>query len=84
MTLLDFEELAGYWSEHPPLHMLLAAYLGVGTTRVHGNRPPPGKAELSSLLAELGPGFAAGDVHAGLGEVALDFRDLKRRGRSAE
>jgi hypothetical protein len=84
MTLLDFEELVGYWSEHPPLHVLLAAYLGVGAKNMRRSPPAPGKADHSTLLAELGPSFAAGDVHAGLGAVALDFQDLKRRVRSPE
>ena len=30
MTLFDFEELTKYWAEHPPLHIMVAAYLGAG------------------------------------------------------
>jgi hypothetical protein len=30
MTLFDFEELAAYWAEHPPVHILVGAYLGIG------------------------------------------------------
>ena len=30
MTLFDFEELTAYWVEHPPVHILVGAYLGVG------------------------------------------------------
>ena len=29
MTLPRFERLCRYWSAHPPLHLLVAAYLGV-------------------------------------------------------
>ena len=30
MTLLEVEELTRYWIEHPPLHLMVAAYLGLG------------------------------------------------------
>jgi len=29
MTLFDVEELCLYWSRHPPIHVMLAAFLGV-------------------------------------------------------
>jgi hypothetical protein len=35
MTLFEFEELCSYWTEHPPVHLMVAAYLGVGDK---GNR----------------------------------------------
>jgi hypothetical protein len=34
--------------------------------------------EVVHLLAELGPSFARGDVHAGLNPVVLDFNELRR------
>jgi hypothetical protein len=90
MTLLEVEELTAYWAEHPPLHMLVAAYLGVGQeTRLRkasalsgegsskfGNKTGP---DIPSLLAELGPGFGAADIHAGLAPAVLDFTELRRR-----
>ncbi len=90
MTLLDFEELTAYWAEHPPVHILVAAYLGLGKgkrTRTPFGTPGEassalrGKAapDAGSVLAELGPGFATGDVHAGLAPVVLDFNELLRR-----
>jgi hypothetical protein len=84
MTLLEVDELASYWAEHPPVHLLLAAYLGVGKdkhTRTPGKSAtrPPTDAEPSSVLASLGRGFAAGNVHAGLAPVVLDFAELRRR-----
>jgi len=85
MTLFDFEELTGYWAEHPPLHILISAYLGVGKDRHTMVQMPPGSPEpktssgLEVLLAELGPGFGSGDVHAGLTPVVLDFTELRRR-----
>jgi hypothetical protein len=90
MTLFDIEELMAYWVEHPPVHILLGAYLGVGKHQRNpisftGSRP--GRAptsDLPTILAELGPGFGAGDVHAGLPGVVLDFSELRRRVRSSD
>jgi hypothetical protein len=90
MTLFDFEELTAYWVDHPPLHILLGARLGAGKHRRkplpsapdHSGRPAG--AELAAVLAELGPGFGAGDVHAGLAPVVLDFGELQRRARVVE
>jgi hypothetical protein len=82
MTLLEVDELASYWAEHPPVHLLLAAYLGVGKdkhTPAKSATRPPTDAELSSVLAGLGRGFAVGNVHAGLAPVVLDFAELRRR-----
>lgn len=80
MTLCEVAELMAYWAVHPPVHILLAALLGFA-----GN----GRASASSAIpqqmpAELGPGFYAGDVHAGLGAAVLDIARLRRRGQSTE
>jgi hypothetical protein len=90
MTLFDFEELTAYWVEHPPVHILVGAYLGAGKHQ-RKRIPPAGSnpgsetgSELRALLAELGPGFGTGDVHAGLPGVVLDFAELRRRARSRE
>jgi hypothetical protein len=85
MTLFDFEELTEYWAEHPPLHILVGAYLGVGKQlrRPTGSSlDDPRNAEGSNseeVRAELGPGFHTGDVHAGLTPVVLDFAELRRQ-----
>jgi len=90
MTLFDFEELTAYWVEHPPVHILVGAYLGVGRhqrSQIPSADPSPGRAassDLQGLLAELGPGFRAGDVHAGLLGVVLDFAELRRRVKSGD
>jgi hypothetical protein len=84
MTLFDIEELMAYWVEHPPVHILVAAYFGVGKHQRKRAAPAgsnPGS-DIQALLAELGPGFGAGDVHAGLPGVVLDFAELRRRARS--
>ena len=90
MTLFDFEELTAYWVEHPPVHILVGAYLGVGKHRRKpvlpaGSRPGRSpSSDLPTILAELGHGFGACDVHAGLPGVVLDFSELRRRVRSSD
>jgi hypothetical protein len=90
MTLFDFEELTAYWVEHPPVHILVGAYLGVGKRQrkpIPSAGSRPGRApssDLPTILAELGPGFGAGDVHAGLPGVVLDFSELRRQVRSSD
>jgi hypothetical protein len=89
MTLFEFEELASYWAEHPPLHLLVGAYLGVGKNnhnRVSASTAPvwgTGSA-FGSVLSQLGPGFGAGDVHAGLAPVVLDIAELRRRAKASD
>lgn len=29
MTMADYHELLAYWADHPPLHILAAAYFGI-------------------------------------------------------
>jgi hypothetical protein len=85
MTLFQIEELTSYWVQHPPLYMLAAAYFGFGkdndallqSKSMVGGREP--HTDLNSVLADLGPGFSAGDVHAGLSPAILDFGELCRR-----
>jgi len=87
MTLFEVEELTAYWAEQPPVHILLGAYLGVGKHRrrqTPSAGSEPGRAapaDLHNFLAELGPGFGAGDVHAGLPGVVLDFAELRNRAK---
>jgi hypothetical protein len=89
MTLFQVEELASYWAQHPPLHLLIAAYLGVGKEK-HA-RPPASlkrmqrsSSDVGSVLAHLGPGFSSGDVHAGLSPANLDFAELRRQARAPD
>lgn len=87
MTLLDVEELASYWIDNPPSHLMIAAYLGIGKKRSKRASVLPETAagmsassgEVGHILAELGPSFASGDVHAGMSPVVLDFGELRRR-----
>lgn len=85
MTLFQVEELTSYWTQHPPLHRLIAAYIGTGKEKPA--RPPPvspirarqANSDIGEMLTQLGPGFSAGEVHAGLSPVVLDFAELRRR-----
>jgi hypothetical protein len=38
MTLFQIEELTSYWAQHPPAHLLIAAYLGIAKTKPQGYR----------------------------------------------
>jgi hypothetical protein len=85
MTLFEVEELARYWIAHPPVHLLIAACLGLGGKEPGRQEPHrwPAVADPSpaaaQLLAGLGPGFTRGDVHSGLGPAVVDFDKLRRR-----
>jgi hypothetical protein len=90
MTLFQVEELTSYWAQHPPLHLLFAAYLGLRSDR-HPKIPPEqldigGRSgpDPGSILAQLGPGFTGGDIHAGLSPVILDFAELRRAAAISE
>lgn len=74
MTLHEVEELFAYWAAHPPVHLMVAAYLGIGR-----NRRAPRDGGEAALVADLGPGFVKGDVNRGLPPVVLDFAELRRR-----
>lgn len=50
MTLEEYRRFARYWERHPPLHLLVAAFLGV---RPKSDAPPAG--DLGTLLA-MAPG----------------------------
>jgi hypothetical protein len=89
MTLLDVEELSGYWAEHPPVHLMVAAYLGVkpqpsGPSPVAGSGPrltsgsPVADPVDAAALLRV-PGMARGDIHDGLAAPIFDFEELRRR-----
>jgi hypothetical protein len=83
MTLFQVEELTSYWAQHPPLHLLVAAFLGLGKDKQKQLPSTPAQrgqqTGSDAMLAELGTGFSARDVHTGLSPVVLDFAELSRR-----
>jgi hypothetical protein len=71
LTLLDLDELLlPYLAEHPPTHILVAAFVGWKPKEKRS-------ATIDDLARELGPGFQQRDVHDGLGAPVLDFARLK-------
>ena len=48
MTLHHYRALQRYWTRHPPTHLLIAAWLGVGP------KPEPEPADLGDLIALFG------------------------------
>lgn len=93
MTLLDYEELCGYWADHPPVHLSVAAYLGIGRRPGGATRPSssphssssPSSPSTNSGLHELlaSQGFAKGNLHDGCAEgVVLDFAGMVARAKA--
>jgi hypothetical protein len=82
MTLGEVDELAAYWVGHPPLHIAVAAYLGLGhrsRNQIEASMKSTSNLDSTALCAALGPGFAVADVDAGLAPVVLDIAELRRR-----
>ncbi|KTR97008.1 hypothetical protein SB2_02740 [Methylobacterium radiotolerans] len=61
MTLWDVRRLYRYWSAHPPVHELVAAFMGV---KAQAELPPPA----ASAGAEV-------DDPSGIGAMILRFPD---------
>ena len=57
LTLWQVHELFAYWNEHPPVHVLLAAYLG--SRKAIGSRE-----ELMRDVAELGAAVCSPQRHS--------------------
>jgi hypothetical protein len=81
LTLVDFQKyFLPYWNEHPPVHVLVAAYLGFKPQTGAGMTPqstqsPQNISELLSMPA----GMMEGDIHEGLPEPILDFAEFQQR-----
>jgi hypothetical protein len=72
MTLADVREIADYWAEHPPVHLLLAAFIGF--------KPEPtieGGGDWATSLPPA-PGIVSGQLPANLPEPIFDFDALMR------
>jgi hypothetical protein len=71
MTLLDVNELCAYWMDHPPVHLMAAAYLGIGS----GKRPSPVRG--SSPVPGLSPGMSRGpEIRGPHTAPATDLRSV--------
>lgn len=86
MTLLEVEELAAYWHKHPPVHLLVAGFVGyraddeVATEHI----PSPGSDYHSVSIALppqlLGvPGVGPGQLPPNMPPPILDFEELMSR-----
>ncbi|MBB6251712.1 hypothetical protein [Nitrospirillum iridis] len=51
-TLPRYQALWRYWRHHPPVHLMVAAYLGLAPD----GPPPTGEVGLAELLATFGEG----------------------------
>jgi hypothetical protein len=71
LTLVDVDELLlPYLAEHPPVHILVAGFVGFKPRR------RPARDDVAEWRHRLG----SGDVHAGMqAPVMLDFAALKAR-----
>ena len=86
MTLLEVEELTHYWSEHPPVHLLLAAFMSAGGTIAPmagsggGDFIRPHQPRLSEILTLPGVGQTIRPLTARFGPGAVDeMRAMLRR-----
>src|SRR6266550_1254732 len=80
MTLWDVMELGEYWAENPPVHILVAAYLGFkGEPAVTPSFNPDDYRGINDNwqqeLAAI-PGAAAGPLPTNLPDPVLDFEAL--------
>jgi hypothetical protein len=81
MTMAQAEDIFSYWEEQPPAFLVLAridamiaAWFGIKQPNRQMAAPMPSASELMPL------GMApVADIHAGLGDVVLDFDELKRK-----
>lgn len=55
MDMEDVDDLMTYWADHPPVHLMVAAYLGV-KPKTQGPPQKPGKAEIDQLVQMFGRG----------------------------
>jgi hypothetical protein len=85
LTLFDIDDLCGYWADHPPTHVLVAAFLGV--------KPRPAPAASAMRVGEIGAPGDVGQLMASLGDgdpyqgckgpAVYDFTALKARQQSS-
>jgi len=81
MTLFDVEELCAYWSRHPPIHVMLAAFFGVKSeSPVAIPREIQSGESIPSAIVLAGmPGMVAGEMDMSLPVPIFDVAELMRQ-----
>jgi hypothetical protein len=84
MTIFEVEEIFAYWGDHPPTHLMVAAYLGVkpsSRSRLDAPLGPNSAAFLPEEAAAflMATGMPTGDIHEGLGMPTFDAAELMGR-----
>ena len=84
MTLLDYAELCEYWAKHPPTHLMVAAYLGVGKESTEQQQPVQSAKSQKEAVAEILQGGGAAVVSRSIFEKSgpaptFDFSELMSR-----
>ena len=83
MTLDDARLIWDYWQDHPPVHMMVAGYLGIKPRRpvaAAAGHSVDHIAEARTMASQLMavPGMAqAADVHSDLGAPIFDFEKIR-------
>ena len=84
MTIDEARLIWDYWQDHPPVHMMVAGYLGIkprgpvaAIAAVPANDPAVEARTMASQLMAV-PGMAqAADVHSDLGAPIFDFEKIR-------
>jgi hypothetical protein len=78
MTLLDVAELGEYWAEHPPVHLLVAAFIGFKADPLPAFSPDFAATSNDNWRQRLAaiPGSQAGSLPANLPEPVFDMDAL--------
>ena len=80
MTLLDFAELCTYWEKNPPVHVMVAAYLGVGKDDKASARPTPAQStarpDLAAALDRKVSGDEAAMIFGAMGHASCGMIEL--------
>ncbi len=80
MTLFDYEELCRYWAKNPPVHLMVAAYLGVGKTSSEAQSAKDQQKAISEILAGGGTAVVNKRVfERGMPKMTFDATELFAR-----
>jgi len=55
MTLPRLREMKNYWQHNPPIHLMIAAYLGIKSKPAEASESVNDPAEIEAFLALLTP-----------------------------